>query len=379
MLLRELNEEREHRELASFALKSSESRGRVHPEDEDRFRTVYLRDRDRITHSAAFRRLEYKTQVFIHNEGDYYRTRLTHTLEVAQVARSVAYTLRFNEGFVEALALAHDLGHAPFGHTGEGVLDSLMTGHGGFEHNRQALRTVDTIEKKYPDFNGLNLSYEMREAILKYGAGSENVACESFDPDLHPFLETQIVNLADQIAYQHHDLDDGIKAGILKESDLMDVDLWRESSENVMRRHPQLRGRIRDLTTVNTVVKILIGDLISATERELAPCAGRDAAAMRSLPDGPGVTFSPEMASRMRELQDFLNANFYGHRRLARVRAQSETALRKLFEVYMDDTTMLPPDFRDLAAADGLERAVCDYIAGMTDRFALDEWARFRT
>jgi len=377
MLLREFNEEREHGDLNSCALTSSQSRGRVHPEEPDRFRTIYLRDRDRIIHSSAFRRLEYKTQVFINNEGDYYRTRLTHTLEVSQIARSVAYTLRFNEGFVEALSLAHDLGHPPFGHTGEAVLDSLMLPQGGFEHNRQALRVVDTLEIKYPIFKGLNLSHELREAILKHGHGLENIHCQDFRFDLKPYLEAQIVNIADQIAYQHHDLDDGLEANILLEEDLLEMELWKRAAEKVKARYPRLHGRIRQMQIVNTIVKLLIGDLISRSHKRLAPFDGRDAASMRQL-DENVIDFSPSMVNQMKELQNLLNEKFYGHHRLARVRVRSELILRKLFTLYLENPKMLPPDFRDLVSQVGQERVVCDYIACMTDRFALEEWNRFQ-
>jgi len=375
MLLREVNEKREQRDLASYALKSASSRGRVHPERDDRFRTIYLRDRDRIIHSSAFRRLEFKTQVFIHNEGDYYRTRLTHTLEVAQIARSVAYTLRFNEGFVEALALAHDLGHPPFGHTGEGVLADLMEKVGGFEHNRQALRIVDTLEKKYPSFEGLNLSHEVREAILKYGPGEENIHTEMFRTDLKPWLEARIVNLSDRIAYQHHDLDDGLKADILKEKDLSEVDLWRGAEEDVKRRFPRIGGRIRRLQVVNAIAKILIGDLIENSHRALKEYDGMDAAAMREI-EREVIAFSPNLQTRMDSLQDFLNDRFYGHPRLAGARKHSEEILRDFFHVYLKKPRILPEDFRNRIDGDGVWRVVCDYVAGMTDRFALDEWNR---
>jgi len=349
----------------------------VHPEDPDRFRTVYSRDRDRIIHSSAFRRLEHKTQVFIDNEGDYYRTRLTHTLEVSQIARSVAYTLRVNESFVEALALAHDLGHSPFGHTGERVLDELMAGHGGFEHNRQALRVVDTLEKKYPDFDGLNLSFEIREAILKYGPGKENINHESFTPGVRPYLETQIVTIADQIAYQHHDLDDGLKANILREGDLMQLKLWKEAHENVKKRFPSVQKRIHLLQVVNNVAKILISDLISNSHSSLSAHTGLSADDLRGL-DEETIGFGPAIRAQMKELQDFLNNNFYGHHELARVRVRSENVIRRLFEIYASNASMLPPDFRDRLPVDGKERTVCDYLAGMTDRYALDEWERYQ-
>lgn len=375
MLLRELSEKREKRDLALCALKSADSLGRIHPEEDDPFRTVYSRDRDRIIHSSAFRRLEHKTQVFLHNEGDYYRTRLTHTLEVSQIARSVAYTLRLNEGFTEALALAHDLGHPPFGHTGEDMLNRMMTDHGGFEHNRQALRIVDILEKKYLAFDGLNLSHEIREALPKHGPGVENIACDDFCTDSAPFLETRIVNISDLIAYQHHDLDDGLQSDLLREEDLAGSKLWQEASDRIRRDSPLCSDRIRLRSVVNSVVKSTIGDLIDSFNRFLTENEGKDAAAMRAT--NPGFTgFSPETAVKVSELQDLLTAKFYSHPRVLRDREKVEKIVEQLFRIYLDDMDLLPDRYRRSAAEDGPERAACDYIAGMTDRFALEEWKR---
>jgi len=258
------------------------------------------------------------------------------------------------------------------------VLDRLMKSHGGFEHNRQALRAVDTLENKYPNFAGLNLSHEIREAVLKYGPGEENVCCDGFQLGLLPFLEARIVNISDRIAYQHHDLDDGLKANILQEDDLAQTGLWREASDHVRRIRPDLPLRIRQLQVVNKVVKILISDLIEHSHNAIEPFDGKDAVAMRKIKKDV-MGFSSETAVRVDELQKFLNEKFYDHHRLARVRKRAELNLKKLFHVYLDNIKMLPEDFRKISEKDGPERAVCDYIAGMTDRYALDEWKRYTT
>ena len=377
MLLREVNESREHRDLAGYALKSSESRGRKHRETMDKFRPVFLRDRDRVIHSAAFRRLEYKTQVFVNNEGDYYRTRLTHTLEVAQIARSAAYSLKLNEGFVEALSLAHDLGHPPFGHAGEEILNRLMKSFGGFEHNRQGLRIVDILEKRYPDFNGLNLTHELRESILKHDS---DIPPEEFDLDKNqaytqPYLEAQVVDLADRAAYTHHDLDDGLQAGILNADELREVPLWRRALDDVNAAFPECSGRIRLHQVTNTVVKWFIDDLIlnsSVVLKKAAPNRAEDA----RCTEEKMVCFSPSMEKACGELTLFLNDNFYKHDKVIKMVARSERILSDLFHGYLARPETLPRDFKRLADDLSIERAVCDYIAGMTDRFAEEEWRR---
>ena len=377
MLLREVNESREHRDLAGYALKSSESRGRKHRETMDKFRPVFLRDRDRVIHSAAFRRLEYKTQVFVNNEGDYYRTRLTHTLEVAQIARSAAYSLKLNEGFVEALSLAHDLGHPPFGHAGEEILYRLMKSFGGFEHNRQGLRIVDILEKRYPDFNGLNLTHELRESILKHDS---DIPPEEFDLDKNqaytqPYLEAQVVDLADRAAYTHHDLDDGLQAGILNADELREVPLWRRALDDVNAAFPECSGRIRLHQVTNTVVKWFIDDLIlnsSVVLKKAAPNRAEDA----RCTEEKMVCFSPSMEKACGELNLFLNDNFYKHDKVIKMVARSERILSDLFHGYLARPETLPRDFKRLADDLSIERAVCDYIAGMTDRFAEEEWRR---
>ena len=377
MVLRELNEARERRELAPFALKSSESRGRVHPEPEDRFRPIYLRDRDRVIHSAAFRRLEYKTQVFVHNEGDYYRTRLTHTLEVSQIARSVAYSLGLNEGFVEALSLAHDLGHPPFGHAGEAILDRLMSRWGGFEHNRQGLRIVDVLEKRYPNFDGLNLSFELRESILKHGGAEPLPEAKGFPSYPQPFLEAQVVDLADRVAYTHHDLDDGLQAGLLFEEELRGNRLWREAAEAVDRQYPECRGRIRLRQVTNTLVKRIIVDMIDHSRGVLERTAPENGVAARRL-SVRLISLSPEMEEKCAELNRFLDVRFYNHHKVLRMVVRSERILSDLFHGFRRNPGTLPPDYQALAENAGLERAVCDYISGMTDRYAEDVWNRLR-
>jgi dGTPase len=377
MLLRELNEAREYRELAPYALKSADTRGRLHVEKTDKFRPVYLRDRDRVIHSSAFRRLEYKTQVFVNNEGDYYRTRLTHTLEVAQIARSAAYSLRLNEGFVEALSLAHDLGHPPFGHAGEEILNRLMEPFGGFEHNRQGLRIVDHLEVRYPGFSGLNLTCELRESILKTKPLSTDEGFEAFAEFAQPFLEAQVVDLADRVAYTHHDLDDGLQAGILSEEELRKVKLWRKAAQEVEQRHPECTGRIRLRQITNTIVKWIIGDMIEHAHKVLSE-AEPDHAEQARRHEKRLITLSPEMETLCSETNRYLDENFYRHYRVARMVVRSERILNELFHGFLRRPETLPPDYQDRAREAGLERSVCDYIAGMTDRFAEDEWNRLR-
>ncbi|MBU0754982.1 MAG: deoxyguanosinetriphosphate triphosphohydrolase [Planctomycetes bacterium] len=377
MLLRELNEARELRELASFALKSSSSLGRLHPEEPDKFRPVYLRDRDRVIHSSAFRRLEYKTQVFVNHEGDYYRTRLTHTLEVAQIARSVAYSLSLNEGFVEALSLAHDLGHPPFGHAGEEILNRLMLPYGGFEHNRQGLRIVDHLEKHYPSFDGLNLTYELRESILKNQPLPSEAGLEAFADYPQPFLEAQVVDLSDRVAYTHHDLDDGLQAGILTEEGLQGTRLWRDASAAVNNDDPQCTGRMRLRQVTNRIIKWIIGDMIGTSSRCLKEAALDEAMQARRKATRL-IRLSAETEKMCKEMNEYLDRHFYKDYRVMRMVVRSERILNELFQGFTRRPETLPPDFQDWVKRIGLERAVCDYLAGMTDRFAEEEWNRLR-
>ncbi len=361
MVTREALEERELRELAPYAMKSRFSRGRQHAEEEHAYRTAYQRDRDRIIHSGAFRRLEYKTQVFVNTFGDYYRTRLTHTMEVAQIARTVARALGLNEDLTEAIALAHDIGHGPFGHTGEDALAELMRDHGGFEHNRQALRIVDEIERKYPGFPGLNLTSEVRDSLLKHG---EKRLC----------LEAQVVDASDRIAYNTHDVDDGLTSGILDEKALEEVALWRDALAEVTRRYPGLDPARRRYHVVRKFIDAAVTDLLDHSRERLlraAPKAPPDAQREERL-----VAPSHAMERRQMELSRFLTRDFYNDYRVRRMRRKASGFVREMFVALVEDTGLMPPAAQAWAAEHGAPRAVCDYIAGMTDREAIQEYRR---
>ncbi len=368
----------ERQDLAGYAAHSELSRGRKHDELYKDDRPTFERDRDRIIHCAAFRRLEYKTQVFVNHEGDYYRTRLTHSLEVAQIGRGIARRLRLNEDLVEALALAHDLGHTPFGHTGEEVLNRLMSSCGGFEHNRQSLRIVEHLEERYPGFNGLNLSWEAREGIIKHSSDydiPDGSGLEEYQPKLRPTLEAQIIDLADEIAYSNHDIDDGIKAGYLNPDVLMEVDLWAETYARVSEKFPLLPKDRQILQTISHLIGFLILDMVKQTRLNI------DSAGVTSLDDVRGqetnlVKFSRETAQRNRELKAFLYKNLYRHYKVERMRIKAERFLTLLFENYLQHPTLLPASYQASYALQGRERVVCDYVAGMTDRYALDEYKR---
>jgi dGTPase len=343
-------------------MRARESRGRPHPEDEHPYRTAYQRDRDRIVHSSAFRRLEYKTQVFVNTYGDYYRTRLTHTMEVAQVARTVARALGLNEDLTEAVALGHDLGHGPFGHTGEDALHELMADHGGFEHNRHALRIVDVLERKYPEFPGLNLTAEVRDSLLKHARGQ---IC----------LEAQVVDAADRIAYNTHDLDDGLTSGLLEEAPLEEVSLWRDARAAVRARHPGLEGGRLRYHTVRTLIDRAVTDLLDASVARLSEAAPTSAAEALAH-DRRLVAPSPGMDRGQQELSRCLFEHFYNEHRVKRMRRKAARFVAEMFRTLAEDPGQLPPDARGGVAEHGVHRAVCDYIAGMTDREALLEYRR---
>ena len=368
----------ERQDLAEYAALSASSHGRKYQELYKDDRPAYERDRDRIIHCAAFRRLEYKTQVFVNHEGDYYRTRLTHSLEVAQIGRGIARRLKLNEDLVEALALSHDLGHTPFGHTGEEVLNRLMSSYGGFEHNRQSLRIVEYLEERYPDFNGLNLSWEVREGIIKHSSDydiPDGSGLEEYRPDMRATMEAQIIDLADEIAYNNHDIDDGLKAGYLDMETLMNVDLWAETYARVVEKHPSLPADRQILQTISHLIGFLILDLVEQTRANVT------AAGINSLDDvrrlnANLVMFSSDTAKRNRELKAFLYKNLYSHYKVERMRIKAERFLTMLFENYLEHPTLLPTSYQDSYSQRGIERVVCDYIAGMTDRYALDEYKR---
>ncbi len=368
----------ERPDLAPYAARSAASRGRRFPELHKDDRPVFERDRDRIIHSAAFRRLEYKTQVFVNHEGDYYRTRLTHSLEVAQIARGIARRLSLNEDLVEALALAHDLGHTPFGHTGEQTLNRLMQGHGGFEHNLQSLRIVDLLEERYPGFDGLNLCWETREGIIKHSSDYDRpdlAAAAEFEPGRRPTLEAQIIDLADEIAYNNHDIDDGLKAGFLSLEELAEVELWREMAGQVRAKFPGLDAEREVYQTISHLIGALIRDVVTATEGNLGELGIGSLEEVRDQPRRL-VCFSSELQQKCRELKAFLHQRLYRHYKVERMRVKAERFLTLLFENYIAHPTLLPQAYQGRFERFGRERVICDYLAGMTDRYAMDEYKR---
>lgn len=359
--------------LAPYAMHSRDSRGREHSETDHGFRLAFQRDRDRIIHSTAFRRLEYKTQVFVNHEGDYYRTRLTHTMETAQITRTVARALRLNEDLAEAVALSHDLGHTPFGHAGERVLHQLMADHGGFEHNRQSLRIVDVLEERYPTFAGLNLSWEVREGIAKHSPPYDRPLAQAFDPGRAPCLEAQVVDLADEIAYNTHDIDDGIKSGLLTPEQLHEVRLWRETFGAVQAHYPRAGFRIWRYQAQRTLIDTLVTDLIETISLRLREWEIGTVEDVRAC-GRPIVGFGGHTDEMRLELKTFLMQNLYRHYRVVRMAVKAQKVMGDLFQAYMDEPAQLPPHIAARRQkGETLARVIADYIAGMTDRFALDE------
>lgn len=374
---RSVQERRERSFLAPYAIVSEKTKGRVYPEAECPFRTAFQRDRDRIIHSKAFRRLEYKTQVFAYYEGDHYRTRLTHTLEAAQIARSVAQYLGANDDLTHAIALAHDLGHTPFGHAGEQALHDLMEDHGGFEHNRQSLRVVDLLEARYPDFPGLNLTYETRCGIIRHSTIYDKPSAETtqeFMADPQPSLEAQIVNMADEIAFNCHDIEDGLSSGFFDESDLSELDLWNEVTRMIRDRHPDLDRDTFRYQCIRALIDTFIRDLVQQTDEALQ-LAGFHEPSQIARSSRPTAGFSPKMNTWKGDLNKFLHTKFYTHHKILRMQYKAYRLLRDLFQEYVEHTQQLPPGVqkRIKEERDSLPRIVTDYIAGMTDRFALDE------
>jgi dGTPase len=372
VLGRKFFEDLEAAKLSAYAALSATSRGRRYPEPEHGFRTAYQRDRDRIIHSTAFRRLEYKTQVFVNHEGDHYRTRLTHSLEAAQIARTIARALQLNEDLTEALTLAHDLGHTPFGHSGEDTMNELMRDHGGFEHNLQALRIVDLLEERYPDFPGLNLTFEAREGIVKHSPRYHDRAPVEFQDDREPVLEAQLVDLADEIAYTNHDLEDGLSSQILTFDALEDIALWKEHFDSKHRFPPGEEARLPVRIAIRGIINTLTSDLIEKTSENLSGAKIETLEDVRRQPRRL-VTFTPSVERKKRELQDFLFTNLYRHHRVVRMAEKARRVVSDLFEAYVSNPLQLPPHISQRFPEEELERVVCDYIAGMTDRFALDE------
>ena len=367
-------EERER--LAPFASMSGDSRGRLHAEPEHAYRTRFARDRDRIVHSRAFRRLEYKTQVFVYHEGDHYRNRLTHTIEGAQIARTLARALRLNEDLAEAVVLAHDLGHTPFGHAGEHVLDELMAGDGGFDHNRQTLRIVDWLEERYPGFRGLNLSYETREGLLKHGCNWPHpVPVPARGPS--PSLEAQVADLADEIAYLSHDLDDGLRSRLLGWEQLEALGLWAEARAAVGLEASAVHERVLRAQVIRSLLDRLVGDVATESRRALAESGVQSPAAVREVQPGL-IRFSPKVQRLQRELKDFLYAHLYHHERVLEVSRGAEQVLGDLYRHYRKRSDALPRHVVARFGEEGEARAIADYIAGMTDRFALAEHEKLR-
>ncbi len=364
-------------DLAPYAAQESRSRGRQHAEPEASSRSSFQRDRDRIVHSTAFRRLEYKTQVFVNHEGDLFRTRLTHSLEVAQIARSIARSLRLNEDLTEAISLAHDLGHTPFGHAGQDALNECMREYGGFEHNLQSLRVVDELEERYAAFDGLNLCFETREGILKHcsldNARKLGDVGERFLQRQRPSIEAQLANLADEIAYNNHDIDDGLRSGLLTLRQLADVPLFSRHAKSVEHEYPNLPERRLTHETVRRMINTLVTDLHAETSRRIAD------AAVASLDDVRGaptlVGFSPELRAEADDLKRFLHQHLYRHYQVMRMTAKARRIVADLFRAFLDEPRLLPPDHQGRVAADP-PRAIADYVAGMTDRYAIKEHRR---
>ena len=364
-------------ELAPYAVLPANSRGRRHLEDRPSMRSEFQRDRDRIIHSTAFRRLEYKTQVFVNHEGDLFRTRLTHSLEVAQIGRGIARALRLNEDLVEAVALAHDLGHTPFGHAGQDALNECMRDYGGFEHNLQSLRTVDLLEERYAAFSGLNLCFETREGIVKH-CSLENARKlgdlgERFLNRTQPSLEAQICNLADEIAYNNHDVDDGLRSGLLTLKQLEDVGLFARHVCDVRRAYPGLDGRRLIHETIRRMINALVCDLIETTAGNITRQSPKDLAEARQGP--PLVAFSDELRAAQREMKLFLRTQLYQHYQVLRMTSKAQRIITDLFGAFIGDPRLLPPQYQ-LPADGDQPRSVADYIAGMTDRYAMKEHRR---
>ena len=364
-------------ERAPYAALSSTSRGRLYPEPSPRNRTEFQRDRDRIIHSTAFRRLEYKTQVFVNHEGDLFRTRLTHSLEVAQIGRSVARSLNLDEDLTEAITLAHDLGHTPFGHAGQEALNRCMRIYGGFEHNLQSLRVVDVLEQRYGAFDGLNLTFETREGILKHCSRSKarelGEVGKWFFARRQPSLEAQVANLADEIAYNNHDVDDGLRSGLLSIEALAEVGFFSRHMRAVLREFPGLTGRRLIHETVRRMIDTLVTDLVAETRRNLRR---HRPASIEDVRDGPPIAgFSATVAQLNGVLKQFLRQNLYRHYRVVRMSAKAQRIVNDLFGAFLAAPSLMPPEFQ-ARAGDGPARAIADYIAGMTDRYAMLEHRR---
>jgi dGTPase len=371
---REMLEKQEEQNLSSYGMLSKNSKGRHHTDHEPAYRTSFQRDRDRILHTTAFRRLEYKTQVFINYEGDYFRTRLTHTLEVAQIGRTLARALGANEDLVEAICLAHDLGHPPFGHSGEVVLHRLMKEHGGFDHNKQSYRIVTALERRYQDFPGLNLTWEVLEGIVKHETEYDVADASQYNPELRGQLEAQLANVADELAYTAHDLDDGLRSGMINPGMLSGIELWE-----ILREGIELRKRhLSDLNRhrlIRHLIGLLVTDVVNATSDRIKQAKAKTPEDIQKL-DFNVAGYSTELHRRNRELKDFLYNKLYRHYRVVRMAEKAERTITAIFKAYRDEPDMLDDNFKGLIEERGLERTLCDYIAGMTDRYAVEMYQK---
>jgi dGTPase len=378
VITRQELEAREDTWLARYAMRSRESQGRVYPEDEHAYRTAYQRDRDRIVHTTAFRRLEYKTQVFVYSEGDHYRNRLTHSVEVAQIGRTLARALDCNEDLTEAICLAHDLGHPPFGHVGEATLNQLMQNHGGYDHQRQTYRIITELERRYPDHPGLNLTYEVREGVVKHDTDYDLVDATDYSPNDRGTLECQLANLADEIAYNTSDLDDGLRSGILHPAEVRELEIAKRILTSL---GEPLDTTFDDSLLRHRFIRRLVGvevtDTIQATQQNVEAAGVQSLADVRQLPYNL-ATYTPEMQVLNGELKRFLFKKFYRHYRVVRMATKAERLLQALFTAYVAQPEQLPTDTQQRVAEhpEGLHRVVCDYIAGMTDRYAVQEFKR---
>jgi len=370
-------ETRERAELAPYAMRSGDSRGRTHPEAEHPYRTAFQRDRDRVIHTTAFRRLEYKTQVFVYHEGDHYRTRLTHTVEVAQIGRTLARSLGANEELTEAICLAHDLGHPAFGHTGEATLNALMADHGGFDHQRQTMRIVTLLEERYPEFRGLNLTYEVREGLVKHDTDYDVTDATGYEPEQAGTLECQLANLADEIAYNTADLEDGLRSGLLDWDAVQELAVWGRVMTSL---GESPAGRLDDLLRARAIRRLIgieISDAIQATAGNLAEPGAASVADVRG--QGHNIAdFSPDLLAMNVELKAFLMEHFYHHPRVVRMASKAQRLLTELFNAYLAEPLQLPYDVqaRIRLGPDAAHRVICDYIAGMTDRYAIAEYQK---
>lgn len=374
--------------LASYAANDKHTRGRVYDEPSPAYRSEYQRDRDRIVHSAAFRRLEYKTQVFVNHEGDLFRTRLTHSIEVAQIGRSIARSLSLNEDITEAIALAHDLGHTPFGHAGQDALNSCMKEHGGFEHNLQSLRVVDLLEERYAEFSGLNLTFETREGILKHCSNREAKKLgelgKRFLQKRQPGAEAQLVDLADEIAYNNHDVDDGLRYGLIELDELREIKLFSDQFDEVQQRYPDIPKRRRIHEIIRRMINRMVVDLVETSQLRLSDAGIGSPDDVRDTTEKL-ITYSDEVREQTLELKRFLRNRLYNHYRVRRMSKKSANIIGQLFDAFMSDARLLPPQYQEKTAAEAVEgtgpekgraRIIADYIAGMTDRYAIAEHAR---